>query len=542
MRLNLEIKLYIYSMKKKLLLLLLILATFYSCSTENTDNLPTEEATTTINGKDFLAKKSHAYIVKNIYLFTITSNQNETILIATTDTLSGTYNMLSIDDIDIDIQNDSLNINFDELENNPNFQQKNIAFGGFVQHEEIYFTKTGNINIIKDKNKISGSFNMQLKSSDGNEVDIKNGRFNHLPSEHITLTPNDEIEKTEATEEYINFVFDRLYSQLELVSQHQFLFDAFYTHQINLNSNWNNIKNHNITANNNFVQDFWTNLFKHINNVNHVTKHIPNTYKENQTLINNKLAEAYAHRAFAYSLILNWFGNAPILLNEIDNPMELHPTFNTSSEIERQIITDLNFAIDNLPNHSDASKINKDFSKIMLARVYFKQKEYTKVIQVLEPIVTENKYALSNTITAPTEKELIYDINIDEEINSSIESDYKRFINTTNLPLAKYSEVLLMLAEANNQKGNSNTSIAYINQLKVKSNEDTITSVTKDELSEIIFNQWNKELSLEGNRFQNLKNYNKAIDSLNIKEHQLILPIPISEINYNPNVKQNPGY
>lgn len=527
-------------MKKKTFLISLILVILYGCTSENTTTLPDNEIATTINNEVFVPSELHAFQILDTYLFTI-SNSEKAILLASSDTISETYNMISIEDINFNIDNDSLPFDIEALENNPQFQEKNLGFGGFVQNNKSYFTTSGSLTLLKNNDHtISGEFNIQLISEDEEKIDIQNGVFENLTAEKIILTPNDDTFPG-ATEEALDAYFRAIYSEFELTIQHQFLFDAFYTNQINQNSNWNNIKNHNINSSNKILENFWQKHFSFLSHINQSIKIINDVYVNNEVKRKQKLAEFYSLRAYIYSSISNWFGNAPIITGELDLSQEL-PEFKNATEMEAQIITDLNFAISNLPTSLNNSTINKDFSRLLLARIYFKQKEYTKLTQVLQPIITENKYTLSTTIIEPTEQELIYNVNIDGEINSSIENDFQTFINTTSLHLAKYSEVLLLLAEAHNQIDDLETSKEYINQLKKRANESEITTNNKNELSEIIFSQFLKELNLNGQRFQTLKNYNKAIDSLSIEAHQLILPIPINEIEVNPKTTQNPGY
>lgn len=526
-------------MKKKLLLLL-ILTSLYGCSSEDT-TLPESEITTIINNEAFIPDELHAFNIFNTYLFAI-SNSEKTILLASSDTISGTYNMISIKDINLNIDNDSLFLDIEALENNPQFQEKNLGFGAFVQNDESYFTTSGSLTLSKNKDyTVSGEFNIQLISENQQIIDIQNGVFNNLKAQTLTLTPDDV--NTEENEEELNNYFKAIYNELESLIQYQFLFDAFYTNQINHNSLWNDVKNHNINSKNQILEDFWQKHFSFLSHINKSIKIINNVYANNEIKRKQKLAEIYTLRAHIYSSISNWFGNAPIILNELDLSEEL-PEFRNTTEMEAQIITDLNFAISNLhlPATIDNNIINKDYSRVLLARIYFRQKEYTKLIQVLEPIVTENNYTLSNTTIELTKQELIFNINIDEEINSSIENDFQKHVNTTSLNLAKYSEVLLLLSESYNQIDDLETSKKYINQLKKRVNESVVTTNNKNELSEIIFNQYYIELNLDGNRFQALKSYNKAINSLNIEAHQLILPIPISEIEVNPKATQNPGY
>lgn len=219
-----------------------------------------------------------------------------------------------------------------------------------------------------------------------------------------------------------------------------------------------------------------------------------------------------------------------MILNTIVDASQLNPSFNTISEIETQIITDLKFAIKHLPNQWDSSttKTPKDFAKLLLSRIYFKQKNYTKTIEIL------------NTIAIPSSTTDIYTIDLNTLEDNKATFVFNRFIKKDKLVFGTYIEATILLAASHNQ--NDNSSLAIENLKKLDSKNMIIESKTKNELNALIFEQWTTKLNLDGNRFYVLKSFNKAIKTLNIQPYQLILPIPENEILANLNTQQNPGY
>ncbi len=140
-----------------------------------------------------------------------------------------------------------------------------------------------------------------------------------------------------------------------------------------------------------------------------------------------------------------------------------------------------------------------------------------------------------------------------------------------NFKLIRFSDVLLMHAEAANEADGAETDIlASINRVRARANmPDIPTGLTKDELRDRIRKERILELSLENDRFFDLKRWEVVVDRMNgnadmvgnigpstdqiravghpehgfpFAEIHTRAPIPIAEILSNPSLKQNPGY
>ena len=140
-----------------------------------------------------------------------------------------------------------------------------------------------------------------------------------------------------------------------------------------------------------------------------------------------------------------------------------------------------------------------------------------------------------------------------------------------NFKLIRFADVLLMHAEAANEADGPEADIlASINRVRARANMPNIpTGLTKDELRDKIRKERILELSLENDRFFDLKRWGVVIDRMNgnadmvgnigpstdqiraeghpeygfpFAEIHTRVPIPIDEILSNPSLKQNPGY
>lgn len=122
-----------------------------------------------------------------------------------------------------------------------------------------------------------------------------------------------------------------------------------------------------------------------------------------------------------------------------------------------------------------------------------------------------------------------------------------------NRRMIRYSEVLLIAAEALNKNSNAAQALIYLNQVRERAREENnsilpdVTETNQTLLNDIIIQERRVELALEGNRFWDLVRSNKAAAVLGplgfvAGKHEL-LPIPQTELDLTQNqLGQNPGW
>ncbi|WP_405296818.1 RagB/SusD family nutrient uptake outer membrane protein [Algibacter sp. Ld11] len=108
----------------------------------------------------------------------------------------------------------------------------------------------------------------------------------------------------------------------------------------------------------------------------------------------------------------------------------------------------------------------------------------------------------------------------------------------------RYADVILMLAEIDNNLGNTTESISYLNQIRTRANLANYAGATS---STEIFNdidlQRRLELVWEGHRWFDLKRQGRALDILELSDvNRLLMPLPASQIATDNALEQNPGY
>lgn len=134
-----------------------------------------------------------------------------------------------------------------------------------------------------------------------------------------------------------------------------------------------------------------------------------------------------------------------------------------------------------------------------------------------------------------------------------------------NFPVIRLADVFLMLAEAYNEDGNQAKAVEYINRVRARVNMPGINSGpaylearTKEAVFERIFRERAFELAGEGVRDSDLRRWGLSEKLLNRveygitgktmftrkfnKDRDYLWPVPASEIEINPALKQNPGW
>ena len=131
-----------------------------------------------------------------------------------------------------------------------------------------------------------------------------------------------------------------------------------------------------------------------------------------------------------------------------------------------------------------------------------------------------------------------------------------------NLKIMRYAEVLLLAAEAQLQAGNSGKALQYINEIRTRAKETPLTSVSLNDIK----TEKRLELCCECIRYQDLVRWGDAKSAMGnqgkdvpafttsgiqwnwqntvygFQDKHNLLPIPLKELELNPNMEQNTGW
>jgi len=121
--------------------------------------------------------------------------------------------------------------------------------------------------------------------------------------------------------------------------------------------------------------------------------------------------------------------------------------------------------------------------------------------------------------------------------------------SSNNFILLRLADVVLLLAEAENELGNTDAATTALNQIRSRVDLPNTTASGQMELRAAIQHERRLELAFEGHRWFDLKRTDNAISTMtalgrnySIEAHELRWPIPQTELDRNPNLVQNPGY
>jgi hypothetical protein len=134
----------------------------------------------------------------------------------------------------------------------------------------------------------------------------------------------------------------------------------------------------------------------------------------------------------------------------------------------------------------------------------------------------------------------------------------QRWDNPINYKVLRYADVLLMQAEALNEQNQTVQAAPLVNQVRRRAlKSDLPATLTTAQMRDSILYERMFELGLESSRLNDLRRQNLLTSALASHDRDFVtgggapgfvngkserLPIPATETNLNPNVKQNPGW
>ena len=122
-----------------------------------------------------------------------------------------------------------------------------------------------------------------------------------------------------------------------------------------------------------------------------------------------------------------------------------------------------------------------------------------------------------------------------------------------NFTALRYADVLLMYAEALNETSNTAEAHTYLNLVRSRAGLPAKTGLNKAAFTLALENERKFEFFLEGHRWFDLARTGRFQVVMNqyfkdnglsftVADHEVLMPVPLREIDINPNLGQNPGY
>jgi hypothetical protein len=161
-----------------------------------------------------------------------------------------------------------------------------------------------------------------------------------------------------------------------------------------------NLATFNITPQNEWLDNYWTFLYRGIYNANLVISRVPNSPFDNDDLKKQLVAEAKVLRAFQYfELVKNWGG--VILMTDEPTVQDQTKARSTTVEVYNQMIKDLTEAAVDLPTvvnqaSDQRGRITQGAALGLLAKVYLYKGDFANAKITAEQIITQGYYSLES--------------------------------------------------------------------------------------------------------------------------------------------------
>ena len=135
-------------------------------------------------------------------------------------------------------------------------------------------------------------------------------------------------------------------------------------------------------------------------------------------------------------------------------------------------------------------------------------------------------------------------------------ANYNPAYASTDFPIFRYADALLMRAEASYRLGNAATAVNDINEVRTRAYGNTTGNISAGQLTDkFLLDERGREFYYEAQRRTDLIRFGQFTDGTYrwqwkggtfngtaTDKHLNIFPIPGDEVSANPNIKQNPGY
>lgn len=214
-----------------------------------------------------------------------------------------------------------------------------------------------------------------------------------------------------------------------------------------------------------YLGNWWASAYEAISRANTAIKYSPTVEDLSETETNRLLAEAKFFRAFNYFFLVKNFGDVPLITTPYENLDNIFVERDDIETVYNQIVTDLNWAIDqgglaNVPFPMNDFRITEGAAATLLADVHLQMAgyplqangSYTQAADAARIVINSGEYeliqhgptleesAFNVMRTSDVESEYIYSIEYDAEYSPNSNPVYS-YPGSSKPPGIKYGNV-----------------------------------------------------------------------------------------------------
>lgn len=287
---------------------------------------------------------------------------------------------------------------------------------------------------------------------------------------------------------------------------------------------------HTITPTNQLVKETWGAFYSAIRILN-LLEETTGSYNFKYTL---------TLKSLLYGHLISLWGDVPYITTSVINPGNL-PGKKNKANIYGTLKAGLQECLTKFSDSKTNSyfQVSTDVIRALLARILIQEGNYQEALSHLQVVIAGGRYALNSSrldAIGSSSTEIVYAINTNElplqHFRTTIE-------NNQYLPLILYADIILSASECAFKTGQIDAALTYLNQVRMNNGEE---QATNSSFEADLKTTWKNRLKGSFSYFNFLKRNDQAMLDLNIQAYQLLLPIPESETDTNPNLSQNPGY
>ncbi len=359
------------------------------------------------------------------------------------------------------------------------------------------------------------------------------------------------------------------------------------------------IADNQIASDNAIVDGIWASNYDCINRVNNVLFRIADIEMTVQER-NIYAGDGLFLRALSHFNLLCYFGGIPIKTQPTLDLTTINQARASVADVYSQIVLDLLQAEQMLPETRSLGRASAFSAKALLARVYLTAFQYSNdpkiaalAIAKADEVINSGKFILSPTygelfngnttesifevifdaqnynrlaqyffpvsltgryeVSPPADFALSFHASDTVRFEASITYDEKNLpygikykdvtSGTDRVYVLRLAEMYMIRAEAKAYaNGNIEEIRGDVNTLRLRSGLTPTTATTIDALKLAIENERRHEFAFESQRWSDLVRTKRATTVLGINEKFTLFPIPLSELQTNNLMTQNPGY